>query len=171
MDSRNNNLHNPFARPLSQSSARDPRQAPIPPPPYTLQAPAHRLQPSLNNDPFLPRRNERDESRQEPPKPLSQGPFTIGSYAATLSRDGLGTGMETRERTKENSHSGSWMPRLGDGRADRYRHHAAEGKLQLYSRADAFGSISTPLHTQRRTCRRPQCFWVSMPRCSSATLR
>ena len=127
MESRNN-LQIPLTRPLSQSSGRDPRQAPIPPLPYTLQAPPHRLQPSLNNDPFLPRRNERDESRQEPPKPLSQGPFTVGSYAASLPRDALGTTMELRERPQDNNHSGSWTSRIGDGRADRYRQYTTEGE-------------------------------------------
>lgn len=133
MDSRSN-LQNPYVRPLSQSSARDPRQAPIPPPPYTLQAPTHRLPPSLNHDPFLPRRNERDDSRQETPKPLSQGSFIVGSYATSVPRDAPGTLMEIRDRPQENHHAGSWMSRLGDGRADRYRHLvASEGKLQLAS--------------------------------------
>ena len=130
MDSRNN-LQYPFARPLSQPNARDPRQAPIPPPPYTLQAHPHRLQPSLNNDPFLPRRNERDESRQELPKPSSQGPYSIGSYTAHPPREKLGTPMEIRDRPQENSHGASWLSRVADGRADRYRHHATEGKLQF----------------------------------------
>ena len=132
MDSRSN-LQNHFARPLSQSTARDPRQAPIPPPPYTtLQTHTHRLQPSLNNDPFLPRRNERDDARPEPPKPMSQGPYPIGSYAASLPREALGTAMEIRDRPQDNNHTGSWMPRLGDGRADRYRHHPTEGTRSTY---------------------------------------
>ncbi len=162
MDSRNN-LQNPFIRPLSQSSARDPRQAPIPPPPFTLQAPAHHLQPSLNNDPFLPRRSERDEPRQEPRKPSSQGPYTIGSYAASLSREALATPMEIRDRSQENSHGGPWMPRVGDGRPDRYRHHATEGRLQLSSHGVVlvFHPSSTLLHTERRTCPRTRYFWVS----------
>ena len=130
MDSRNN-LQYPFARPLSQPNARDPRQAPIPPPPYTLQAHPHRPQPSLNNDPFLPRRNERDDSRQELPKPSSQGPYSLGSYTAHLPRENLGTPMEIRDRPQENSHGGSWLSRVADGRADRYRHHATEGTLQF----------------------------------------
>ena len=45
--------------------------------------------------------------------------------------------MEIRDRPQENNHSGSWVPRVGDGRADRYRHHASEGKPQLFSHADA----------------------------------
>ena len=141
MDSRNN-LQHPFARPLSQSSAHDPRQAPIPPPPYTLQAPTHRLQPSLNNDPFLPRRNERDEPRQEPSKPLSQGPFTLSAYAAGLHRhrESTGAAKEIRDRPQEHSHGGPWMPRLADGRTDRYRHHTVEGMLQLSTNADALPS-------------------------------
>ncbi|KAF6230522.1 hypothetical protein HO133_004866 [Letharia lupina] len=156
MDPRNN-LQNPFARPLSQSSARDPRQAPIPPPPYTLQAPAHRLQPSLNNDPFLPRRNERDESRPEPPKSLSQGPFTIGSYAAGLPRDALGMAMEIRDRPQENNHSGSWVPRVGDGRADRYRHHASErSSLPPPPPSATFASSLQDPSTQRDAVRQPE---------------
>ena len=137
MDSRNN-LQYPFARPLSQPNARDPRQAPIPPPPYTLQAHPHRLQPSLNNDPFLPRRNERDESRQELPKPSSQGPYSIGSYTAHLPRENVATPMEIRDRPQENSHGGSWLSRVADGRPDRYRHHATEGKLHLTQKGDVF---------------------------------
>lgn len=155
MDS-HNNLQNPFARPLSQSSARDPRQAPIPPPPYTLQAPAHRLQPSLNNDPFLPRRSERDDTRQEPPRPLSQAPFALGSYPATsLSREGSGTTMEIRDRPQENSHSAPWMQRIGDGRADRYRHHVLEGKLYLSYRADKLYFYVYSMPHDCRTCRCP----------------
>lgn len=138
MDSRNN-LQNSFTRPLSQPHARDPRQAPIPPPPYTLQTPTHRLQPSLNNDPFLPRRNDRDESRREPPMPSSQGPYSLGSYPANLPRDGLRTPMEIRDRPQENSHAASWMPRLADGRTDRYRHHATEGKI-VSCKVDVFFS-------------------------------
>ena len=130
MDPRNN-LQYPFARPLSQPNARDPRQAPIPPPPYTLQAHPHRLPPSLNNDPFLPRRNERDDSRQELPKPSSQGPYSLGSYTTHLPRENLGTPMEIRDRPQENSHGASWLSRVADGRADRYRHHATEGKLHF----------------------------------------
>ena len=138
MDSRNN-LQYPFARPLSQPNARDPRQAPIPPPPYTLQAPPpHRPQSILNKDPFLPRRNERDESRQELPKPSSQGPYSIGSYTAHLPRENLGTPMEIRDRPQENSHGASWLSRVADGRPDRYRHHATEGKLLLYKRDPCF---------------------------------
>ena len=63
----------------------------------------------------------------------------MGSYAASLSREALGTTMEIRDRPQDNNHAGSWMPRLGDARADRYRHHATEGKLQRVSPADAFG--------------------------------
>lgn len=146
MDSRNS-LQNPFARPLSQPSARDPRQAPIPPPPYTLQAPTHRLQPSMNNDPFLPRRNERDESRQETPKPPSQGSFIIGSYATSMPRDAPGTVMEIRDRPQEHNHAGSWMSRLGDGRADRYRHIASEGKFQRTSHLDSICFLFPPCCT------------------------
>ena len=162
MDPRNN-LQNPFIRPLSQPGARDPRQAPIPPPPYTLQTPTHRLQPSLNNDPFLPRRNERDESRQEPPKSSPQGPYTIGSYATRLPREGLGTAMEIRDRSLDNSHGASWMSRVADGRTDRYRHHPTDGKFQLSAPSRCVClSYHIVLHTQRRSCRRPQHVWVLM---------
>ena len=149
MDSRNN-LQHPFPPPLSQSSVRDPRQAPIPPPPYTLQAPAHRLPPSLNNDPFLPRRNERDESRPEPPKPLPQYP--LGSYAAGLSRESLAAPMEMRDRPQETSHTAPWMPRVADGRAERYRHHSTEGEPQplIFIQLSGFAL----LHPGCRFCRR-----------------
>ena len=30
---------------------------------------------------------------------------------------------------QDNGRTGSWMSRLGDGRVDRYRHHATEGKF------------------------------------------
>lgn len=56
--------------------------------------------------------------------------------------------MEIRDRPQDNHHGGSWMPRIGDGRADRYRHHATEGKLPVTSHADALGFLSALLRTQ-----------------------
>ena len=161
MDSRNKIQH-PFPPPLPQSSVRDPRQAPIPPPPYTLQAPAHRLQPSLNDDPFIPRRNERDESRREQPKPSPHGPYTLGSYATSLSRESLAHPRETRDRPQEASHTAPWMPRVAEGRAERYRHHSAEGEPQPLRLI--YFPYSTLRHTERRACRRPQLFWASTSR-------
>ena len=161
MDSRNSLQHH-FPPPLTQSSVRDPRQAPIPPPPYTLQAPAHRLQPSLNNDPFLPRRNERDESRQEPPKPSPQGPYTLGSYAASLSRESLAAPMEMRDRPQETSHTAPWMPRVADGRAERYRHHSTEGEPQSLMLIQLIHFAL--LHPPCPFCWRPHPFRASISR-------
>ena len=36
--------------------------------------------------------------------------------------------MEIRERPQDNNHSGSWMSRIGDGRADRYRQYTTDGE-------------------------------------------
>lgn len=51
----------------------------------------------------------------------------MGSYVASLGREGLGTAIEIRDRPQENSRGGPWMSRLGDGRTDTYRHHPTEG--------------------------------------------
>ena len=124
MDPRNTPSHQPFARPLSQSGVRDARHAPIPPPPYTLQAPLRTSQPTLNHDPFLPRRNEQEDSHQEPYKSLGQASFNLGNYAAGLQREASKVGLENRDRVQENGTS--WM--LGDGRIDRYRSQSGDGK-------------------------------------------
>ena len=94
MDLRNS-PHNPFARPLSEQIIRDQRDRSRPPPPpppplYTLQAPVRQSQPTLARDPFIPRRRERDDSRQGSANSLSQSPFGLRKYAATLTREALG---------------------------------------------------------------------------------
>ena len=126
MDSRTNASHSAFSRPLSQPTLRDPRHAPIPPPPYTLQAPVRTAQP-LNHDPFLPRRNDYDDAWQEQIKPPSQGAFSLGTYAASAPRDALATATENRERVQENS--ANW--RFTDGRVDRYRSQSGDGKQSV----------------------------------------
>ena len=125
MDPRNTG-QNPFARPLSQPNTRDPRQAPIPPPPYTLQAPLNRSQLPFGSDPFIPRRNERDDPRQEPPKASTHGPFSISSYAVSLPREVLGTATSVADRQRDNM--GSWT-RNGEGNGDRFRPQQMEGEL------------------------------------------
>lgn len=120
MDSRTNTSHSAFSRPLSQPALRDPRHAPIPPPPYTLQTPV-RTAHHLNHDPFLHRRNDYEESWQEQSKPTSQAAFSLGTYAASAPRDALSTATENRERVQEN-----W--RFADGRIDRYRSQSGDGK-------------------------------------------
>ncbi len=126
MDSRTNTSHSAFPRPLSQPAARDPRHAPIPPPPYTLQTPVRTAHP-FNHDPFLPRRNDYEDAWQEQIKPPSQGSFGLGTYNASAPRDTLATATENRERVQENS--GNW--RLGDGRVDRYRSQSGDGKQSI----------------------------------------
>lgn len=127
MDSRTTPL-NPFARPLSEQGVRDPRNVPIPPPPYTLQAPVRPSQPTFTNDPFMPRRVERDDSRQEPAKSLAQGTFSVGSYAASFPRDALGTATVFAEGKRVlRDNSGSW--RLGEQRLDRFRPQDTDGEL------------------------------------------
>ena len=123
MDSRTNTSHPAFSRPLSQPALRDPRHAPIPPPPYTLQAPV-RTAHHLNHDPFLQRRNDYEDSWQEQSKPTSQAAFSLGTYVGSAPRDALGTATENRERVQENS--GNW--RFADGRIDRYRSQSGDGK-------------------------------------------
>ena len=124
MDPRNNGHHAPFTRPLSQPGARDARHAPIHPPPYTLQAPLRTSQSTLSHDPFLPRRTEQQDVRQEQHRPLSRSSFSLGKYAASLQREASGVAMENRERVQENG--AGW--RLGDERIDRYRSQSGEGK-------------------------------------------
>ena len=46
--------------------------------------------------------------------------------------------MEIRDRPQENSHGGSWLSRVADGRPDRYRHHATEGKLHFTQKGYLF---------------------------------
>ena len=142
MDSRTNTSHSAYPRPLSQPALRDPRHAPIPPPPYTLQAPVRTAHP-LNHDPFLPRRNDYEDTWQEQSKPPPQGPFSLGTYAASAPRDALATATENRERVQDNS--GNW--RFADGRIDRYRSQSGDGKQSL------LGYICfLSLHTQRSVC-------------------
>ena len=124
MDPRNTPSHQPFARPLSPPGVRDARHATIPPPPYILQAPLRTSQPTLNHDPFLPRRNEQEDVRHEQHKPLSQSPFSLGNYAAGLQREASGVAIENRDRVQENG--ASWI--FGDGRTDRYRSQSGNGK-------------------------------------------
>lgn len=124
MDPRNTSSHQPFARPLSPPGVRNARLAPIPPPPYTLQAPLHASQPTPNHDPFLPRRNEHEEVRREQHKPLSQSPFSLGNYTTGLQREASGAAMENRDSVQENGDS--W--RFGDGRMGRYRSQSGDGK-------------------------------------------
>ena len=142
MDSRTNTSHSAFPRPLSQPALRDPRHAPIPPPPYTLQAPVRTAHP-FNHDPFLPRRNDYEDAWQEQIKPPSQGPFSLGTYAASAPRDALATATENRERVQENS--GNW--RFADGRVDRYRSQNGDGKQSVL---DYICFLS--LHIQSSVC-------------------
>ena len=121
MDSRSNTSHPSFSRP--QPALRDPRHAPIPPPPYTLQTPV-RTAHHLNHDPFLQRRSDYEDSWQEQSKPTSQAAFSLGNYVGSAPRDALGTATENRERVQENS--GNW--RFADGRIDRYRSQSGDGK-------------------------------------------
>ena len=120
MDSRTNTSHPAFSRPLSQPILRDPRHAPIPPPPYTLQTPV-RTTHTFNHDPFIQRRNDYEESWQEQTKTTSQAAFSLGTYVGSAPRDALGTAMENRERVQEN-----W--RFADGRVDGYRSQSNDGK-------------------------------------------
>ena len=129
MDPRNTGQH-PFARPPSQPSTRDPRHAPIPPPPYLLQAPSNRTQASFSSDPFLPRRPERDDSRREPPRSSTQGPFSISSsYGSSLSRELLGAATDIAGRQRNNS--GSWI-RNGDVKVGNHRPSQMEGETQCF---------------------------------------
>lgn len=116
---------NPFARPLSETSTRDARSAPIPPPPFSLQAPVRQSQPTLVNDPFLPRRNERDRPLQEA-STVSQGPFSLGQYAAALAREPsrLVT-IPAEGRPRESN--GSWS--LGDRATNGYMSQDVRGEL------------------------------------------
>lgn len=125
MDPRNT-PRDPFGRPTSESATRDPRNAPIPPPPYTLQAPLRQPQPTFANDPFLPRRNEQDGSRQEPPRPISQSPFSLEKYAAALSRESTKPAMISGEG-KPRDTNGAWS--YGDRMMNGYRSHDTAGEL------------------------------------------
>ena len=126
MDSRTNTSHPAFSRPLSQPALRDPRHASIPPPPFTLQTPVRTAHP-FNHDPFLPRRNDYEDAWQEQIKPPPQGPFSLGTYAASAPRDAMATATENRERAQENS--ANW--RFPDGRVDRYRSQSGDGKQSV----------------------------------------
>lgn len=125
MDPRNT-PRDPFGRPTSESTTRDPRNAPIPPPPYTLQAPLRQPQPTFANDPFLPRRNEQDGSRQEPPRPIPQSPFSLEKYAAALSRESTKPAMTSGEG-KPRDTNGAWS--YGERVMNGYRPHDTAGEL------------------------------------------
>ena len=137
MDSRTNTSHPAFSRPLSQPALRDPRHAPIPPPPYTLQTPVRTANPS-NYDPFLQRRNTYEDSWQEQTKPTSQAAFSLGTYVGSAPRDALGTATENRERVQEN-----W--KFADGRVDRYRSQSGDGKQFMLDYICYFLSTSRAL--------------------------
>ena len=124
MDPRDNASQAPFPRPMSQPGFRDPRHAPIPPPSYTLQTPVRTAQPTLNHDPFLPRRQEYDDVRQGQSKSLLQTPFGLGNYAASASRDALAIAAENRDRVQDNGMN--W--RLGEGRMDQYGSQNGDGE-------------------------------------------
>jgi len=125
MDPPNSTTNHPFARPLSQPNGHDTLRAAIPPPPYTLQAPVQR-QPSLGNDPFLPRRQEQAGPGQDMDKAFRHGPFGVAKYATSLPRDALGVATENYNRAQEND--GGW--RFGDGRIDRFRPHTSGGEFR-----------------------------------------
>ena len=114
----------------SENIISDSRKAPVPPLPYTLQTPVRPSQPTLSNDPFFPRRNERDDPRQGPLNRPSQSPFSLDKYAASLARDvphPVSLGPEGHHVLRESR--GTW--RLGDGRADGYRPRDTQGGFHL----------------------------------------
>ena len=119
--------HHPFPRPLSEHSLRDSRSVPLPPPPYTLQAPIRQSHPTLTNDPFLPRRNERSDPRQAPGQTLPQSPFSLEKYAASLSREAPASAMmlaNGQQQTLRDS-DGAW--RSADRGVDGSMHRNIHG--------------------------------------------
>ncbi len=119
----------PFARPPSETSTRDPRSAPIPPPPYTLQAPIRQPLPTFNNDPFLPRRHDLDGSRHELHRPVSQSPFSLEKYAAGSPRDPPGSATVLAEGMLRDT-NGSWS--LGDRLMNGFQSHNTRGEHFLF---------------------------------------
>jgi len=130
---------NPFARPPSETSTRDPRGPPIPPPPYTLQAPVRQPQPTFTNDPFLPRRNDLDGSRQEIHRTVSQSPFSLEKYAAGLPREPPGSATVSAEGKLRDT-NGSWS--LGDRIMNGYRSQDMKGEPVHWSTLPSLGSGS-----------------------------
>lgn len=125
MDLRNIS-QDPLARAPPETSTRDSRSAPIPPPPYTLQAPVRQSQPTFTTDPFLPRRNELDGSRQEPHRTVLQSPFSLEKYSAGLRREPPGSGTVSAEEKLRDT-NGSWS--LGDRLVNGYKSHHTQGEL------------------------------------------
>lgn len=76
MDPRHSAQH-PFSRPPSHQTLRDSRFAPIPPPPYSSQQSAMPADSLHGNDPFLRRRNERDDYRTSSPLSNQTQPYTL----------------------------------------------------------------------------------------------
>lgn len=132
MDPRNSINNNPFARPLSQPNGHHNAQAPVPPPPYTLQAPIQQ-QPSIVNDPFLPRRQEQGDARLDIDRGFRHGP-PGARYATSLPRDALGTATENYNRMQDNG--GGW--RFADRRADHFSAQVLDGKSQTSTAQFAF---------------------------------
>lgn len=136
MDPRNTTTNNPFTRPPSQPNGHDAHRAPIPPPPYTLQAPVQR-QPRLGHDPFLPRRQEQGDARQDMDKSFRHAPLGVVKYGASLPKDALGN---TTEDYRAQDNGGGW--RFGDGRMDRFRHQASSGESYGFSLHNMQSSVS-----------------------------
>lgn len=123
MDPQNGTSNNSFARFPLQPNGHDAHRAPIPPPPYTLQAPIQQ-QPSIVNDPFIPRRQEQGDARLNMDRTFKHGSLGIANYTSALPRDALGTATENYNRMQDNARG--W--RLGDGRADRFRLQTVGGE-------------------------------------------
>ena len=137
--------HNPFVRPLSAHNVRDARDVPVPPPPFTLQAPIRQSEPTLSNDPFLPRRNDRDNPRPGPVNSLPPSPFSLEKYAASLSRAAPPTPTTLAEGPQTpRDNSGPWNQ--GDRTIDGFRLRGVHGKLYFL----CMGCLQSPKSTCER---------------------
>lgn len=121
MDPRHSTQH-PFSRPPSHQPIRESQFAPIPPPPYSSQQSTMPTDSLHGNDPFLRRRNERDNYRTSSPISNPTQPYTLSNtpsyttsplFTSTIrdtqpSRTPYGNGRPERFTTQR-SESGTYL--------------------------------------------------------------
>ena len=120
--------HNPWTRSLSDQVVHASQNNSVPPLPHTLQAPVRQSQSTLAYDPFLPRRNDRKESRQGPVNTCPNPTFSLDKYAADLCR----AAPVTASMLSDGSHvprDARVPPRAGEGNLNEYRPRNTSGEL------------------------------------------
>ena len=109
----------PFSRPQTSQVSHDPRFAPIPPPPYTSQSTAQRMNIPVHSDPFLRRGNEQDHLRTSPPSTNPPQVYNFPSNSQLTANLFPGSSDFANIAQPRRNSYGSATP-FGDGGTDRY---------------------------------------------------